>query len=121
MTAKGKSYSDRDTKPILLQLTKEVFARKEYVLEHMTGEYCRMNDKNIEIIRLPIGHSELNPIELIWAQVKNEVARRNTKFNVSTVQQLTATALCNVNKENWKACIQHVEKVNFTNLQTLLL
>ena len=28
--------------------------------------------------RLPVGHCELNPIELIWAQVKGEVAKTNT-------------------------------------------
>jgi transposase len=31
-----------------------------------------------EVLRTPVRHCELNPIELIWAQVKGFVAKNNT-------------------------------------------
>ena len=79
----------------------------EYVLEKITKEYCLTSGKYIEILRLSIGHSELNPIELIWAQVKNEVARNNVDFNMATVKELTLKAIANVTPENWKAVVAH--------------
>ena len=64
-------------------------------------------NKIIHVLRLPVGHSELNAIELIWAQVKNEVARRN----VTDVKALMHEALQNVRPRNWKQAIKHTQKV----------
>jgi hypothetical protein len=35
-----------------------------------------------EVLRTPVSHCELNPIELIWAQVKGFVAENNTTFRL---------------------------------------
>lgn len=53
---------------------------------------------------------EFNPIELIWAQTKNEVARKNITFKLPDVKQLFNDALQNVTVENWKKSIQHVQR-----------
>ncbi|PSN56834.1 hypothetical protein C0J52_08287 [Blattella germanica] len=45
------------------------------------------------VIRLPPYHCELNPIELIWAQVKGYVARNNKTFNIKDVKRLLAEAV----------------------------
>ena len=42
-----------------------------------------------EILRTPVRHCELNPIELIWAQVKGFVAKNNTTFRLKDVKELT--------------------------------
>jgi hypothetical protein len=42
-----------------------------------------------EVIRTPVRHYELNPIELIWAQVKGFVAKNNTTFRLKDVKELT--------------------------------
>ena len=55
--------------------------------------------------------SQLNPIELIWAQVKKQVADENTTFNIKDVEVLTKKALDEVTPESWKKCVEHVEKV----------
>ena len=77
----------------------------------MTEDYCIFSGKEICILRLPIGHSELNPIELIWAQSKNKVAKNNSKFNVTAVQGLMSNALLNITTDNWKKAVSHVKKV----------
>ena len=61
----------------------------------------------------PIGHSELHPIdhELIWAQVKSKVARKNTTFRITDVKVLITNGLKNVTKKNWPKTIEHVQKV----------
>jgi transposase len=42
-------------------------------------------EHNHNILRLPPYHLELNPIELIWAHVKNSVAQNNTTFKMDDV------------------------------------
>ena len=81
-----------------------MFVEKQYVLEEITEAHNKKEGKDIQVLRLPIGLSELNPIELIWARVKNEVARKNHKFNIIEVQKLTNEALENVTPESMRAC-----------------
>ena len=53
-------------------------------------------------------HCELNPIELIWAQVKRYVAFKNFTFKMKDVRYLTNDALASITPDAWK------------NLQTML-
>ena len=39
-----------------------------------------------EVLRTLVRHCELNPIELIWAQVKDFVAKNNTTFRLKDVK-----------------------------------
>ena len=54
-----------------------------------------------EVIRTPVRHCELNPIELIWAQVKGFVAKHNTTFRLKDVKELTYAAFGNITKDVW--------------------
>ncbi|XP_072398085.1 uncharacterized protein [Diabrotica undecimpunctata] len=63
------------------------------------------------VLRLPPYHCELNPIEKIWAQVKNEVALKNTTFKLKEVKKLLLQALENVTTTHWQNCVNHILKV----------
>jgi transposase len=63
------------------------------------------------VLRLPPYHCELNPIELIWAQIKNEVASKNITFKLRDVKPLFQEAVEHVTDENWKKCIEHSKKI----------
>ena len=78
LPSKGKSFDAKDTKPILLGISREMFVQKISVLEELTTKLCTSTGKDILLVRLPVGHPELNAIELIWALVKTEVAKKNT-------------------------------------------
>ena len=84
----------------IVQLNKPRF--KQYVIDEMAKK------RNICILRLPPYHCELNPIELVWAQVKGIVARNNTTFKLKDVEILFQKALKEVNAEKWSKCIEHV-------------
>ncbi|KAJ8909326.1 hypothetical protein NQ315_012808 [Exocentrus adspersus] len=60
--------------------------------------------------RLPSYHCELNPIELVWAQVKGDVARNITSFKLSNVKILLENSLERVTADKWQRCIHHVHK-----------
>ncbi|XP_055910656.1 uncharacterized protein LOC129945019 [Eupeodes corollae] len=64
-----------------------------------------------EVLRLPPYHCELNPIELVWAQVKGFVASRNKSFKMTELKGLFESAIQNVDAEKWHWCVQHVEQV----------
>jgi transposase len=68
-------------------------------------------EKNMMVLRLPPYHCELNPIELVWAFIKNDVAANNTTFKFSDVKILFQQALAKVLPEHWKNNIEHVKKV----------
>ncbi|KAJ8914626.1 hypothetical protein NQ315_015363 [Exocentrus adspersus] len=66
--------------------------------------------RQITVLRLPPYHCELNPIELVWAQVKGDVARNNTSFKLSDVKILLENSLERVTADKWQRCIHHVHK-----------
>lgn len=49
-----------------------------------------------ELVRLPSYHCQYNSIELIWAQVKNEVVSKKKTFKIANVEKLTHEAIENV-------------------------
>ena len=89
----------------------EKFLYKKKVLEELTEKFCTSTRKDIVLVRLPVGHSELNAIELIWALVKTEVAKKNTTFKISDVLNLTNKALNNVTSQKWSCAILLTRKI----------
>lgn len=67
-------------------------------------------EKGVTVLRLPPYHCELNPIELIWAQVKGYVASKNKSFKLSEIKSLLPEALESITAEKWQSCIKHVEE-----------
>lgn len=75
-------HDDSLLKAELLTLARQHFpAFKKYVVDEMAKA------RGMEVIRLPPYHCELNPIELIWAQIKGKVARENTTFKLADVKK----------------------------------
>ncbi|GBL81144.1 hypothetical protein AVEN_83195-1 [Araneus ventricosus] len=64
-----------------------------------------------KVLRLPPYHCELNPIELIWAQVKGYIARQNQTFKLPEVKTLLLEALDKVSGNDWKNAVAHVTKI----------
>ena len=60
------------------------------------------------VARLPPYHLDLNPIELIWANVKGYVARNNNTFKMKDVSALLAEGIPRITPEVWQNAICHV-------------
>lgn len=60
------------------------------------------------VLRLPPYHCSLNPIELIWADIKGYIARRNVDFTTADLQRLLAEGIAQITPNKWKECIRHV-------------
>ncbi|XP_025196208.1 uncharacterized protein LOC112595285 [Melanaphis sacchari] len=105
-TENGINFSPPDT---LVELREKVkmpkLREKRYQLDELA--YQTGN----EVIRLPPYHCQYNPIELIWAQVKGEVATKNTTFKIADVEKLLHKAIDAVTTENWEKCIRYAEQL----------
>jgi hypothetical protein len=63
-------------------------------------------------LRLPPYHPELNPIEKIWAQVKQWVASHNVGHqNMGELIKLTRQSFDRIGKANWAAVCNHTNKI----------
>ncbi|CAK1590092.1 unnamed protein product [Parnassius mnemosyne] len=101
----GIEFSDSELKPELSQKVQRNRPEKIYKLDQLALE------SGHEVNRLPPYHCEYNPIELVWAQVKNEVASKNSTFKIADVEVLLHEAISNVSQKNWEDCVKHAEKL----------
>ena len=83
------------------------------------------------MVRLPVAHCELNPIEMAWSQVKGHVKDNNKKYediqvtgtiNINTFARFTLTEVKElvyegfgkVTPEKWQSLVNHTEKLKIT-------
>ncbi|CAK1595314.1 unnamed protein product [Parnassius mnemosyne] len=105
LSSKQISFEAKETKVQLLKKVKDVKIQyQSYVVDELAKAV------GVEVLRLPPYHCELNPIELVWADVKGYVARKNTTFKMADVKKLLQQALGNISAEKWQNCISHVKK-----------
>ena len=63
------------------------------------------------VIRLPPYHCIFNPIELVWAWIKTEVAKRNTTYRIADVKALVAQVISEVTPEQWSRACDHCDQL----------
>ena len=71
-----------------------------------------------EVLRLPPYHSDLNVIELIWADEKTFVARENKEMALEYVEKTILQAITEITAEMCKKCVEHVEHVELSYWKT---
>ncbi|KAK7590194.1 hypothetical protein V9T40_001807 [Parthenolecanium corni] len=89
-------------KPELLLFVKNLHIQEQYVVDEMAL------DSGHIVLRLPPYHCELNPIELIWADVKNYVTRHNTSATIEATRNILAQAIGQVTDQKWFNCCNHI-------------
>lgn len=105
LVEKGIDYDKSLTRPRLYEIISQNKDKtKKYAVDEMA------KSMGFTVLRLPPYHCELNPIEMVWAQVKGYVKSRNTTFKVKDVEELTKESIVNVTSEQWKNYCEHVIK-----------
>ncbi|XP_072400288.1 uncharacterized protein [Diabrotica undecimpunctata] len=95
-----------DDSLLKVQLLALVNQHKKQYDKYIIDEMAKSQNKIV--LRLPPYHCELNPIELIWADIKNYVAAKNTTFKFADMKNLYDEALSTITPQKWKKCVQHV-------------
>jgi len=89
----------------LLKLTKGV--RDKY---HAYKVDLMANEHGHTVLRLPPYHSEFNPMEMIWTQIKSYLETNSKTSKQAEVDLLLREGVQCITSENWKLCTQHVTK-----------
>ena len=105
LTARDIPYQPVMTKTQLYDIIKRNKITARYKTDDLAESHGHF------VLRTPVRHCELNPIELIWAQVKGHVARNNCTFKLRDVKALVNEAFDMVTKRNWEKCVQHTIKI----------
>ena len=95
-------YSDKDIKTTLLGLIKQHRPKPLYLTDKAIHEHGHL------VLRLPVSHCELNPIELAWASVKDYVAKHNKHYNMGEVERLVPDSFEHTMSDMWRRFCRHV-------------
>ena len=101
----GINYDPLMTKVELYEIIKRHKQPTRYVTDDLAEKHGHF------VLRTPVRHCELNPIELVWAQVKQYVAVHNSTFTMAAVRKLTHEAMDTVTAKNWSKCAEHTKKI----------
>ncbi|XP_049513968.1 uncharacterized protein LOC125941081 [Dermacentor silvarum] len=96
LKSKSIPFSDDQLKSELLQFVKK---HKHMFLAFQIDTLA--SAAGHEVVRLPPYHCELNPIKLVWSQVKGYVASKNTDFKIDSVEKLLLEGIAGVTPQNW--------------------
>lgn len=91
------------------ELYKLVQLYKPRLVRYALDEVVKMAGH--DVLRLPPYHPDLNPIELIWADIKGFVAKRNTTCSISQAQALCEEKILSMGAKEWEAKCKHVKKI----------
>jgi hypothetical protein len=105
LTQHNIPFSATDTKKVLYEKIKQ----KKILVVYKADKIANLHGH--EILRTPVRHCELNPIELTWTQVKGFVAKNNTTFRLKDVKELTYAAFGQITKDVWTKAEEHVVKI----------
>ncbi|XP_037568094.1 uncharacterized protein LOC119448962 [Dermacentor silvarum] len=103
LKSKSIPFSDDQLKSELLLLVKQ---HKHMFLAYQIDTLA--SSAGHEVVRLPPHHCELNPIVLVWSQVKGYVASKNTDFKIDSVEKLLLEGIAGVTPQNWFRDCTHV-------------
>ena len=87
----------------------EIIKRNRPPIRYQIDEIAEENGHFV--LRTPVRHCELNPIELIWTQIKQYVAYHNNTFNLKDVKKLVNEAFDTITASNWSKCVKHTMEI----------
>ncbi|XP_072142807.1 uncharacterized protein [Dermacentor andersoni] len=106
LTEKGIAFSQVNLRPELLELVNQH--------KRMFSAYCVdvvAKTAGHDVVRLPPYHCELNPMALIWSQLKGYVAANNTAFTLAAVEKLLQESVNFVTADKWLRACSHIQGI----------
>ena len=98
-------FDNHELKNTLLDKVKQNIPKLLYLTDEAE------HDKGHTVLRLSVAQCELNPIELPWVSVKNNIALHNKKCNLTKIQHLTPEGFMHTTTDMWRGFCRHVVDV----------
>lgn len=93
------------------ELYKLIHLHKERYKKYHVDRILQQN--NHTILRLPPYHPDLNPIEMVWKEVKEFVAKKNIDGNINNLMKLVEEKVNTMGENEWSVfCdkVMHIEE-----------
>lgn len=104
LTRHNIAFTPAMTKPELLMCVKSANVQQTYSVDKI------ITNAGHTVIRLPPYHADLNPIELVWGDIKGRVAEAKSE-SLKEKQELCYKLFQEFTVEKWRKCCEHVYKV----------
>ena len=104
LTRHSIEWDRRELKRELFEKIRKEAPQKKFVVDGMARE----ND--FIVLRSPVAHCELNPIELVWSQVKGFLKKNNKTFRLADLEKLVPEAFDTVTSDIWANCCEEAIK-----------
>jgi transposase len=101
-------YLDVYTKAELLELANAYSPRKIFKTDEAAAKF------DVDILRLPIRHCVLNPIELAWAEMKNFIRNNNVTYTLRDVSVWAKAWMASCDMQMATSFIEHTVKYEQT-------
>lgn len=98
-------FTDNQLKPEIYSLIKENKPKKEFVVDKLIDAWGHV------VLRLPPYHCNLNPIELLWANIKSDVANNNSSFKLDDMKRITDQAIRKIPLDTIQKTFNHTEGI----------
>ncbi|XP_054256994.1 uncharacterized protein LOC128981989 [Macrosteles quadrilineatus] len=92
------------TKSELLVLVKSAPVPKTYTIDKL------FYDAGHDVLLLPPYHCDLNPIELVWGDIKGRLGECLAE-SMAAKKEMCMRLFSEYTPEKWKKCCEHVEKI----------
>lgn len=115
---KGEVYSSTGwSKAELLRRAADLKPAPKYRVHEWVAEFNAENNTDIKLLILPVAHPILNPIELLWGDVKCFVRKNNACYNMEAIRRLAQDRMASGQQELWKKSFEHTVKYAETQWQ----
>ena len=98
------------SKQAMMALATAMKPKPQYMVNAWARKWNELHGTDIVVHLLPVAHPILNPIELMWGQIKQFVRQRNTDFDMEAVRRLTIEKRDAQGSEEWQHSMEHTRK-----------
>ena len=103
------TWAEQKTKYQLVFRAKKIYPTPKYKIQKI-ADNLENDNFSIKVLFLPVSHTELNPIEMVWALLKRAFASKNVSFMLTEVQQLTRRRLQFLTAAQFAKFYEHAKK-----------
>lgn len=98
-------FDDKLRRDDLYKLIKRHFTEEIYKIDEL------LKRNGHEVLRLPSYHPDLNPIELVWGNIKGQLALQSIDSNLDQKKNILERLFAEYSVEKWEHCVNHVIKI----------
>ena len=81
--------------------------KAQYLVHEWAREFNAASGTNITVLLLPVAHPALNPIEVMWGQIKRYVRDNNHTFKMDEIAHLAKERKEQQGSDAWTAAFKH--------------